>query len=66
MSQMDSNSVQRALIVIAIGAVIFVLITKVLPMIVTLAGSIFSILISIATVLVIGFILIQILKWRFK
>ena len=66
MSQVDSNRVQRAMIVIAIGAVLFVLVTKILPMVVAIAGNIFSIAISIGIVLLIGFILVQVLKWRFK
>ncbi len=54
------------MIVIAIGAVLFVLVTKILPMVVAIAGNIFSIAISIGIVLLIGFILVQVLKWRFK
>ena len=66
MSQLDSSRVQRALIVIAIGAVLFVLVTKVLPTVIAVASNIFSFAISVGIVLLIGFILVQVLKWRFK
>ncbi len=60
---MDSSKISRVIAYGVIGIVAFVVITKVLPTVMMIAGNILSIIVSLAVVAFVGLGLIKILKW---
>ena len=60
---MDSSKMSRIVVYGIIGVAAFVILTKVLPTVLAVAGNILSIIVSLAIVAFVGLGFVKILKW---